>query len=198
MKLAERTHCLHGHEFTSENTRIKKSDGSRVCRKCVQDWKRKHKRKTPWTREQLHALMRKHRQLHMALPSAGHGVVRNSHKRRARDSRQQLIGLLKSAPCTDCGGCFPSECMDFDHIDASRKVATVSELVWGAKSIDSILVEIDKCELVCSNCHRVRTAKRANGMSVGLPKEEEDRSRRRYLELTARRMPARPGRGTAR
>lgn len=193
MKLADRTHCLHGHEFTPENTRIR--NGARVCRKCVQDWKRKHKRKTPWTREQLHALMRKHRQLHMALPSAGYSAVRNSYKRRATGSRQQLIELLKSAPCTDCGGRFPSECMDFDHIDASQKVASISDLVFQAKPIEVILAEIDKCELVCSNCHRVRTTKRANG-TVNALSEEDDESHRRYLELIARRMPlARPGGG---
>jgi hypothetical protein len=196
MKLADRTHCLHGHEFTPENTRIR--NGARVCRKCVQDWKRKHKRKTPWTQEQLHALMRKHRQLHMALPSAGAGAVKNSYKRRATDSRQQLIELLKSAPCADCGGRFPSECMDFDHIDASQKVASVSDLVWGAESIDAILAEIDKCELVCSNCHSVRTSRRQNE-KANASREGDDESHRRYLELTARRMPwTRPGRGTAR
>ena len=38
---ARKTHCKHGHEFTSENTRIR-SDGSRQCRACARDeWRRR-------------------------------------------------------------------------------------------------------------------------------------------------------------
>lgn len=32
---ARKTHCIRGHEFTPENTRIRKTDGARVCRACV-------------------------------------------------------------------------------------------------------------------------------------------------------------------
>ncbi len=31
---AKKTHCLRGHEFTPENTRIEKRNGGRVCREC--------------------------------------------------------------------------------------------------------------------------------------------------------------------
>ena len=32
-----------------------------------------------------------------------------------------LVDVLKSAPCTDCGGTFHTECMDFDHISGEKK-----------------------------------------------------------------------------
>ena len=71
---------------------------------------------------------------------------------------QDKLRAIKSQPCTDCGQVFPEECMDFDHI-ADNKVADVSELTknlcWS-----KIEEEISKCELVCSNCHRIRTARR--------------------------------------
>lgn len=31
---AQQTHCIHGHEFTAENT-IRKANGTRACRACV-------------------------------------------------------------------------------------------------------------------------------------------------------------------
>ena len=45
--------------------------------------------------------------------------------------------------------------MDFDHV-RGRKQANVAELIntLSKKRIDE---EISKCEIVCSNCHRIRT-----------------------------------------
>lgn len=37
------THCKSGHEFTSENTRIKKTNGQRVCKLCEARWQREYK-----------------------------------------------------------------------------------------------------------------------------------------------------------
>jgi lysyl-tRNA synthetase class I len=48
--------------------------------------------------------------------------------------------------------------MDFDHV-RGRKHKNVSELIdsLSKKKIDE---EIAKCEVVCSNCHRIRTHNR--------------------------------------
>ena len=77
-------------------------------------------------------------------------------KQRAR--RQVLIDKLKAGPCTDCGGLFPPICMDFDHLDSSLKTAEVSRLKH--MRLEIVLQEIAKCELVCANCHRIRTKDR--------------------------------------
>lgn len=67
------------------------------------------------------------------------------------------IRLLKSNPCTDCGGSFHYSAMDFDHPEDNKSFEIAD---FGGSSWDKIQTEIDKCELVCSNCHRVRTWKR--------------------------------------
>ena len=71
--------------------------------------------------------------------------------------RQGYIDALKSAPCIDCGGTFPPECMDFDHV-RGRKYLTIGQLMH--RSMKLLLKELKKCELVCANCHRTRTKKR--------------------------------------
>jgi hypothetical protein len=66
--------------------------------------------------------------------------------------------LKSNTPCMDCKESFPYYVMDFDHV-RGRKQANVSELIvtLSKKRID---LEIAKCEIVCSNCHRVRTHQR--------------------------------------
>jgi hypothetical protein len=47
---AQQTHCIHGHEFTPENTIIK-SNGARQCRKCRREFDRKRKRPDGYWKE---------------------------------------------------------------------------------------------------------------------------------------------------
>jgi len=58
----------------------------------------------------------------------------------------------------DCGGVFSQCAMDFDHRDPSNKVRAVTRMING--SIDRMLAEAAKCDIVCVNCHRLRTFER--------------------------------------
>jgi hypothetical protein len=70
-----------------------------------------------------------------------------------------FVNGLKSRPCMDCGGTFPPVCMDFDHRPGETKINNVGSLcAWLNQQL--ILDEIAKCDLVCSNCHRIRTFQR--------------------------------------
>ena len=76
-------------------------------------------------------------------------------KDRKRARLRQLVRETKSQPCADCGGTFPYYVMDFDHV-GDDKSALVSKLVnYGATQ--RLLDEMAKCEVVCANCHRIRT-----------------------------------------
>jgi hypothetical protein len=70
-----------------------------------------------------------------------------------------VLDQMRSVPCADCGGTFAQCCMDFDHRDASEKGSRVPALV-GRAGIRRILAEAAKCDIVCANCHRVRTFER--------------------------------------
>lgn len=72
-----------------------------------------------------------------------------------RQNRYEKVAALKEVPCMDCGGTFPHYVMQFDHI-GDDKVNSISNLITRA-SWKRIEEEIAKCELVCANCHAIRT-----------------------------------------
>jgi len=63
---------------------------------------------------------------------------------------------LKDQPCMDCGLKFPPVCMDFDHRDPSTKRYSPA-IMFTHYTLDAIQTELMKCDLVCANCHRIRT-----------------------------------------
>lgn len=73
------------------------------------------------------------------------------------DFRARLNSLKSERPCYDCGAVFPPEAMDFDHV-TGIKLFGVSSMV--SQPWEIVRQEIDKCQLVCACCHRVRTQKR--------------------------------------
>jgi hypothetical protein len=76
-----------------------------------------------------------------------------------RDSLLVWVNTLKDKPCTDCNNIFHPEAMHFDHI-SNDKNNNISDLVKLGYSKKVILAEIAKCDLVCVNCHAVRTYNR--------------------------------------
>lgn len=84
--------------------------------------------------------------------------ARDQKTRRRRALRDYLRELRKDVPCTDCGGIFPPTCMDWDHLDPSQKEFNIAKAIQELYTKEKIHAEIDKCELVCSNCHRIRSA----------------------------------------
>lgn len=74
---------------------------------------------------------------------------------------------VKSKPCTDCGNCFPMCCMEFDHVRGEKK-GEVGSMVAHLYSIETIKLEAAKCELICANCHKIRTRDRK------LKKDQDD------------------------
>jgi hypothetical protein len=91
---------------------------------------------------------------------------------------------LRGRPCQDCGGTFPWWLMDFDHRDPRDKKFSISAGRVLLKPRGALLEEIAKCDIVCANCHAVRTYEwvRANKdtltwFAVGVsPRIEEKRA----------------------
>lgn len=65
---------------------------------------------------------------------------------------------VKSVPCADCGVSYPDYVMDFDHLrDKTANISTWKQRGWNLARVKE---EVEKCEVVCSNCHRERTFQR--------------------------------------
>lgn len=89
---------------------------------------------------------------------------RAQKQRRAREMREFLISLKAGRPCTDCGQVFDPACMQWDHLPGSVKIGAIGDI--GRKSSRRrILDEVAKCELVCANCHSLRTVRRRRGVA---------------------------------
>lgn len=77
---------------------------------------------------------------------------------RARRAALQamVIEYLKEHPCVDCGETDPIV-LDFDHVRGVKRqhVTYMISHQWGKQSV---LDEIEKCDVRCANCHRRRTA----------------------------------------
>jgi len=69
------------------------------------------------------------------------------------------FNYLLGHPCVDCGENNPV-CLEFDHIDPKKKITTISDMIVGYNySIEDLILEINKCEIRCGNCHAKRTSK---------------------------------------
>jgi len=83
---------------------------------------------------------------------------KNAGERRG-EARKAVYEYLLRHPCVDCGETNPVV-LEFDHLNG--KNMDISEMIGKGYSIKSIMKEIEKCEVVCSNHHSIRTARRAN------------------------------------
>jgi hypothetical protein len=87
----------------------------------------------------------------------------NKQKYHASRNRQytktkEMIIKIKDVPCTDCSIEYPHYVMHFDHL--KDKSFNISQWKRLGKSRKVIMEEIEKCEVVCANCHAERTFQR--------------------------------------
>jgi len=74
----------------------------------------------------------------------------------ARRHRWFELFKYKGSKCEHCGisDLHHPEIYEFHHIDPSLKKATVASMISGA-SDKTLYAEVDKCILVCANCHNI-------------------------------------------
>lgn len=116
-------------------------------------WKNKSKGiRHPWCRACTREKSKKH-------------YYANKEKYATRNKRTRQLALeyikkAKDVPCADCGKSYPYYVMDFDHVHG-EKTTEINRMRRDRFSLTRIKEEIAKCEIVCSNCHRIRTFQRA-------------------------------------
>ena len=108
---------------------------------------------------------------------------------------QALLDYFAAHTCVDCGEADPVV-LDFDHL---RDKAFDVSAAYTHKPWATVLEEIEKCEVVCSNCHRRRTAQRIGALKLlllgRLEAGDENRTRTESLEGSRAAVTPRPQEG---
>lgn len=112
-------------------------------------------------------------------------------RKRRKLLRDYLDGYLRGRPCADCGT-RDTRVLEFDHVrEKSEDIAVLWRL---GRSLEELQREVARCEVVCVNCHRRRTATRGRWLRADPARSADDaRSRRlrnvawlyRYLATAA-------------
>lgn len=91
--------------------------------------------------------------------------TKNMYKTKKRISKKsntiiynnnQIYALKSITPCKTCNKIYDPICMDFDHKKGVKKNDTVSNLAH-SRSWSKVKEEIDKCDILCAMCHRIKT-----------------------------------------
>lgn len=84
-------------------------------------------------------------------------VASRAKKPGATHNRKDITRQAKDRPCTDCGIQYPYYVMHFDHVRGEKKFNIGAARDYNT---EKLLAEIEKCEVVCANCHAERTYQR--------------------------------------
>lgn len=125
-------YCQRGHEFSPWNTG--QQTRGRLCLVC--DRANRRRNASRWNAE-----------------NPKHAV----EVRRARLETRKAYVTSQKIACLSCGETDP-DCLDFHHRDPGSKAMTVSQAMRGP-SFARLKAEIEKCDVICANCHRKQHAK---------------------------------------
>jgi hypothetical protein len=96
-----------------------------------------------------------------------HNPTRYARKKQyGVELRNKICDYLIEHPCTDCGET-DIVVLQFDH--QHDKIANLSVMIGSGLAWSRILREIEKCQVVCANCHMRRTAKTQKWFRLSAP-----------------------------
>lgn len=78
-----------------------------------------------------------------------------ARKRTHQALLRAFVVEMKDRPCQDCDKRFPPYVMDFHH--RYGKEGDIANCIRRGFSLERLTAEIAKCDILCANCHRIRT-----------------------------------------
>lgn len=85
--------------------------------------------------------------------------TRDLEKRQNRRKKDWIWEHKHAHGCSNCDEDHPA-CLDFHHTNPDEKRFRVSQ--YGRYSLDLVKEEIEKCILLCANCHRKEHARNSD------------------------------------
>lgn len=86
--------------------------------------------------------------------------------------REQLVIFLSSKSCISCGNS-DIRVLEFDHIDPKTKSFSIARAIGDIRSWDEIQKELKKCQVLCANCHKIKTAEEQGWYKIKFFKESQ-------------------------
>lgn len=94
-------------------------------------------------------------QKYCTLKCRNHNPAKSLITKKYQQSRRDLINKIKiELGCVKCGYNFHAAALDFNHV-RGEKLFNVSQDPKVA--LEKLLAEIQKCDVLCANCHRIHT-----------------------------------------
>ena len=136
--------CKRRLETTEFNKDITAHDGLRSqCKSCT-----KHTDNTYYDNNKVSILE------HKNIYQKGRGFTKRFRDRVRAENKDYLIDTLKIEwKCALCGFDKYPEALDFHHINKDEKKNSVG-ILMGKRDRDALVTEVNKCVLLCANCHR--------------------------------------------
>lgn len=103
------------------------------------------------------AYMREYKQKHYAANKEKYVQQALARKKQLRD---EVWAIKGSTPCMDCGVQYDPWVMHFDHRDDDRNGEYPISRLVNRNNRTKVFEEIEKCDIVCANCHASRTHRR--------------------------------------
>tara|TARA_R100000781_G_scaffold14941_2_gene12303 strand:+ start:1617 stop:2096 length:480 start_codon:yes stop_codon:yes gene_type:complete len=140
-KIKKCSYCEKYYKMSDFSWKLKRlNKRSNKCRQCTNEYSRKH------------YIKYKHKYKKR---------VKVNTEKYKKERRDLVYEFKLSNPCASCGESNPIV-LEFHHLDPKEKRNDVSNMASHGYSAKSIEKEIEKCIILCANCHRKKTAKQQN------------------------------------
>ena len=129
--------CKLSLDFSEFNWKIKNIKKASYCKKCSREYIKSH--------------YESNREYYL-------NKAKNRNSNLKQILQKYLIEYLKTHPCVDCGE-INLLTLEFDHRERGKKSYNVSYIMRNSMTLNHLIIEINKCDVRCANCHRIKTEK---------------------------------------
>ena len=146
----KKSHCQRGHKLSGDN--LYEYRGCRYCRACRAATNKKWLEGGCEPREShvsVTADMLEYSRFYEKSNKSHRAALKKNRRKRIRKWYRDYKRTLVCSRCPENH----LACLTFHHLEPSNKHSDVTAMVQGGSKIEKILAEIEKCIVLCANCH---------------------------------------------